>query len=315
MSERLPSLNALRAFEAVARTGSVGAAADELSVTAGAVSRQVARLEADLNLGLLERDGRGLRLTAAGERCYAGLEPAFAQIARTVAELHQRRRRDELVIAVEPVFAATWLVQRLDAFRHIVPHVDITIDASAQRADTRRPTADLILDYGRLADVAGFECIKLIDEEIFPVCDAETAKRIDEAGSLKTVTLLHYDAAPRSWDWPDWATWLRATGHHGIDAARGPRFVAGTLVMDAARNGQGVALATTSIARDDIETGRLVRPLPSSLATDCAYYLMIPETKRQREDVAAFRAWLFKALAADFPASGSATYDPTKLSR
>lgn len=301
MSERLPSLNALRAFEAVARTGSVGSAAEELSVTAGAVSRQLARIEADLNVVLLERDGRGLRLTAAGERCYAGLEPAFAQIARTVAQLHQRRRRDELVIAVEPVFAATWLVQRLDGFRRAVPHIDITIDASAQRADTRRPSADLMLDYGRLADVAGCECVKLIDEEIFPVCDHETAKRLQDTNGLKAVTLLHYDAAPRSWDWPDWATWLQATGHDGIDAARGPRFVAGTLVMDAARNGQGVALATTSIAHDDIETGRLVRPLPSSLATDCAYYLLIPEAKRQREDVTAFRTWLFDALAADFP--------------
>lgn len=304
MSERLPSLNALRAFEVVARTGSVGAAADELSVTAGAVSRQLARLEADLNVVLLERDGRGLRLTAAGERCYAGLEPAFAQIARTVAQLHHRRRRDELVIAVEPVFAATWLVQRLDGFRRAVPHIDITIDASAQRADTRRPSADLILDYGRLADVTGFACIKLIDEEIFPVCDAETAARLKDAKDLKTATLLHYDAAPRSWDWPDWATWLQATGHAGIDAARGPRFVAGTLVMDAARNGQGVALATTSIAHDDIASGRLVRPFPGSLATDCAYYLLVPDAKRERDDVAAFRSWLFDALAADFQAHG-----------
>ncbi len=301
MSERLPSLNALRAFEAVARTGSVAAAADELSVTAGAVSRQLARLEADLNLALLEREGRGLRLTAAGERCYAGLQPAFEQIARTVSQLHQRRRRDELVIAAEPVFAATWLIQRLEGFRRAVPQIDITIDASAQRSDTRHPTADLILDYGRLADVAGFDCIKLIDEEIFPVCDPETAKRIQDANGLDEITLLHYDAAPRSWDWPDWATWLQAVGHDGIDAARGPRFVAGTLVMDAARNGQGVALATTSIAHDDIKTERLVRPSASSLATDCAYYLLIPESKRARREVTAFQAWLFDALEDCFP--------------
>jgi LysR family transcriptional regulator, glycine cleavage system transcriptional activator len=303
MSIRLPSLNALKAFEAVARTGSVAAAAEELAVTPGAVSRQLRVLEEDLGLALVERAGRGLALTQAGARCYAGLAPAFAQIAATVRRLSEPGGRDSLVVAVEPVFAATWLVQRLDRLAAAVPDLDVTVDASAQRADPRRLSADVLIDYGRLGAVEGFSSEKLLDEEIFPVCSPARAASLGGPGDLARATLLHYDAAPRSWDWPDWATFLAAIGVAGVDARRGPRFVAGALVMEAAREGQGVALATTSIAHDDLKAGRLARPFAESLATDCGYYLLVPQARAGRADIRVFRTWLFDEIAACFGAT------------
>jgi LysR family glycine cleavage system transcriptional activator len=302
MSRRLPSLNALKAFEAVARTGSVAAAAEELAVTPGAVSRQVRALEEDLGLALVERDGRGLGLTTAGARCYAGLAPAFAQIAATVQRLSEPGGRESLVVAVEPVFAATWLVQRFDRLAAAVPDLDVTIDASTQRADPCRFSADVLIDYGRLGAVEGVRSEKLLDEEIFPVCSPAIAASLGGPRDLARAALLHYDAAPRSWDWPDWATFLAAIGVQGVDARRGPRFVAGALVMEAAREGQGVALATTSIAHDDLKAGRLARPFVESLATDCGYYLLVPQARAWRADIRVFRTWLLGEMASCFGA-------------
>ena len=301
MSTRLPSLNALRAFEAVARLGSVMAAAEELHVTSGAVSRQIKLLEDDLGSLLLERDGRGIRLTAAGKRCWIGLQPAFAQISATIAGMRARPRRNDLVVSAEPVFAASWLLNRLDRFRERAPQIDITIDASALRADPLRSGADLVIDYGRLGGLEGVIADKLMEEEIFPVCSPDLARRL-AAAPLEGATLLHYDAAPRSWDWPDWSTFLETVGFRAIDAQRGPRFVAGTLVMDAARQGQGLALATTSIAHDDLAAGRLVRPLAASLATDCGYWLLTATQRAARPDIRNFRAWLLEEVAACFAA-------------
>lgn len=297
MVARLPSLNALRAFETVARLGSVTAAAEELHVTSGAVSRQIKLLEDDLGTLLVERDGRGLRLTPAGKRCWIGLQPAFAQIASAVESVRARPRRNDLVLSVEPVFAASWLLHRLDRFRDRAPDIDITIDASARRGDPVRMGADLAIDYGRLGEIDGVRADKLLEEEIFPVCSPALARDLGGA-NLVGATLLHYDAAPRSWDWPDWASFLESIGRHLPDAQRGPRFVAGTLVMDAARQGQGIALATTSIAHDDLVQGRLVRPLAESLATDCGYWLLTPQPRAARPDIAAFRTWLLEEIAA-----------------
>jgi len=300
MVTRLPSLNALRAFEAVARLGSVTAAAEELHVTSGAVSRQIKLLEDDLGTILLERDGRGIRITAAGKRCWIGLQPAFAQIVATVEGMRTQSRHNDLVLSVEPVFAATWLLPRLDRFREHAPQTDVTIDASTRRTELARMNADLVIDYGRLGDIEGGHAEKLMDEEIFPVCSPKVALRLDRDAPLQGATLLHYDAAPRSWDWPDWAAYLDAVGIALPEAQRGPRFVAGTLVMDAARQGQGIALATTSTAHDDLAAGSLVRPLPECLATDCGYWLLRPAQRAARRDITAFRIWLLAEAAACF---------------
>ena len=298
MPYRLPSLNALRAFEVVARRGSVSAAAAELFVTPGAVSRQIKSLEEDLGAVLVVRDGRGVRLTEIGERLCIGLEAAFTRIADTVEQTRQRQIRGTLRIFVVPQFAAAWLIPRLDRFVRLAPEIDIVVVDKLLHINTSALNADVIIDWGHFGDSPDFFAEKLLDEEIFPVC----APQICLAGSLAGATLLHCTGSPHSWGWPDWATFLASVGLDldGIDTTqRGARFAMG-LILCAVREGKGVALSNTSVAHDDLVAGHLVRPIAECMTTDCGYWLLTPRTKRSRSAVIAFRSWLVDEVAACF---------------
>ena len=282
-----PSLNAMRAFEVVARLGSVSVAADELSVTPGAVSRQIKNLEKDLGVMLLERDGRGVRLTAAGEHLQNGLETAFAQIARTVDRTRRRLLRNTVRIVSPPQFAAAYLIPRIDRFEALAPEIDVVVHETSPDADATALDADVIIKWGSFTSSTNVIAEKLADEEIFPVC----SPRIRTNGSLVGAPLLHHED-PRPWNWPDWPTFLAAAGIHGIDdATKGPRF-SGGLIMGAVREGKGVALTCTSIAKDDLAAGHLVRPVAERMTTGSGYWLLTPEHKSDRPEITAFRTWL-----------------------
>lgn len=298
MAARLPSLNALRAFEAVARVGSVSGAAEELRVTAGAVSRLVKTLEADLGVRLLERDGRGVKPTALARRAQPELSAGFGGLANAVAALRAGSRERPLTLEVEPVFASAWLVGRLGGFRELAPSVELRIDATRPEPDARRATTDVAILYGEVRQ-AGLDAVGLIDEEIFPVCSPELSRSSDPIecpADLLKHTLLHYDDAPASWRWPSWSDWLVAVGGPRIEAKRGPRMVAGTSIMEAARGGQGVALACTSIAMDDLAAGRLVRPTPEVVPAEIGYVVATKPADRDRADLATFRRWLIATI-------------------
>ena len=299
-TRRLPSLNALRAFEAVGRFKSVSAAGGELFVTPGAVSRQIKSLEANLGVALVARAGRGIRLTAAGEDLLSGLEEAFARIAEIVDGTRRRPRCGILVFA-QPMFAATWLVPRLGRFAQQAPEVDVTVHGELARSGAEVGGADLVVDWGYFDDSVDAVAEKLTDEEIFPVCSPQLCRD----GNIGGTTLLHYEGLPRSWNWPDWPTFLAAAGLDGIDATCGPRFTR-ELILNAACNGMGVALANTSLTRTDIAAGRLVRPIDASMATDNGYWLLTPRTRLDRPEIALFRNWLLGESAACFGASDAA---------
>ena len=293
MPRHLPSLNAMRAFEVVARVGSVSAAATELFVTPGAVSRQIKSLEEDLGVVLLERDGRGVRLTAAGEHLRNGLETAFAQIARTVDRTRQRRLRNTIRIFSLPLFAAVHLVPRVDRFEDLAPGTDVVVHEKFPDADTTALDADVIIKWGSFGSSTSIIAEKLGDEEIFPVCSPRTRTN----GSLAGTPLLHYEDTPCSWHWPDWPTFLAAVGIDGIDdATKGPRFSRG-LILNAVREGKGVALTCTSVANDDLAAGHLVRPVTERMTTDNGYWLLTPRDKLDRPEIMAFRAWLLDEIA------------------
>ncbi len=298
MSERLPSLNALRAFEAVSRHGSIARAADALNVTAGAVSRMIKTLEDDLGVRLLEREGRGIALTPAAQAMVPRLQAGFDEMRGAIASLRKSSGERPLSVAVEPVFASGWLVSRLDSFRQVAPSIDVRIDATRAEPSLSDRTIDITIDYG-FADNLETDQVKLIDEEIFAVCSPETLDRhgpIRSLDDLANHTLLHYEDAPQSWIWPSWQDWLEELGVTGLNASRGLRMVAGQAIMEAARSGQGIALANTSIARDDLATGRLVQPHPASIHTDAGYVLTTRKDDRERADIAAFRDWLVAAI-------------------
>ena len=292
MPQPLPSLNAVRAFEVVARLGSVSAAASELFVTPGAVSRHIKGLEEDLGVMLLERDGRGVRLTAAGKHLHGGLESAFAQISRTIVQTRQQLLRSTIRIFSLPLFAATWLVPRIDRFRDLAPETDVIVHEKFPATDATALDADLIIEWGYFASNTDMVAEKLGDEEIFPVC----SPRVRTNGSLAGAPLLHYEDAPYPWHWPDWPTFLAAVGLDGIDATKGPRLSRG-LMLDALREGKGVALLCNSVSHEDLVAGRLVRPVPEYMTTGNGYWLLTPRHKLDRPEIMAFRSWLLKEIA------------------
>lgn len=291
----LPSLNALRAFDAVARLQSVSAAAAELSVTPSAVSRQLGNLEEEIGIALLRREGRGLGLTADGRRLESGLAGAFAQIASAVERLREPSRGDRLRLLVPPMFASAWLLPRLDRFRSVRPGTDIIImDALEQMEFT--PAFDLAIGWGRFEDNGTRVVERLTErEEIFPVC----CPHLCPSGNLAGATLLDRETVDNAWNWPEWTTFLAAVGLDGIGVVEGPRLTGGFL-LDATRLGKGVMLTTTTVAHDDIAADRLVRPIAESMATDDSYWLLISRTERNRPEVMAFRSWLVDEMAACF---------------
>ena len=294
----LPSLNALRAFDAVARLQSVSAAAAELSVTPSAISRQISNLEEDIGIALLTREGRGLRLTADGRRLESGLADAFAQIASAVERLRQPSRGDRLRMLVPPMFASAWLLPRLDRFRALRPGTDVILIDKEEQSEIAS-AADLVIAWGRFEDDATRIAERLTkQEELFPVC----RQHICPGGSLTGATLLHREAVGNAWRWMEWTTFLEAVGLNGAGVVEGPRLAAG-LLLDVTRRGKGVMLANTTVAHDDLAAGRLVRPIAESMATEDSYWLLVSRTERNRPEVVAFRRWLVDELAACFSVS------------
>ena len=314
-----PSLNAMRAFEAVGRLGAVSAAAAELSITPGAVSRQVKNLEGYLGATLLGRNGRGVRLTPVGEQLWGDLESAFAQIAETVKRARQRELRSTLRLICPPLFGRTWLIPRLDDFSHRMPDVDIVIHENLTYGNAGTRDADMTITWGRLEDSDTVIAEKLTEDEIFPVCSPQL--RPDAATGLAGLPLIHREDVPAFWKWPDWATFLTATGIDGIDATKGVR-ITGSLALDAVRRGKGVLLANTTFAHRDLAEGYLVRPIAESMATTCCYWLLTDRAKHDRPEVAAFRTWLLEELTGSFgnadsisALSSSARAGPRRMDR
>ena len=258
LSANLPHLNRLRAFEAVARLGSLSLAGAELSVSGSAVGRQIKELESELGVPVMERDGRGIRLTDEGRDLFAHLEPAFDIISSAFEHARRDPGRSRLTVRTPPVFATTWLFHRLPRFYERAPDVDLVVtDLNFEELPSAR-AADVMIDYGDFSEDTNDIAEKLTDEAVFPVC---VPSMCPKDGDLSRLTLLHRHSFPSRYGFPDWPSFLDLVGREVPDTNAGPR-VAGGLILDAARTGNGAALAIWTIARDDLKSGRLVRPIP-----------------------------------------------------
>ena len=302
MKRRLPSLNALRAFEAAGRHLSFSRAAAELHVTPAAVGQQVRTLESYLGETLFVRQNRSVELTVAGQALLPGVSDGFDQIARTMEAFYRRTVRRPLTVSVEPNFGAKWLVRRLDRFRERHPGIEIRLDATSRVIDFAREAVDLAIRYGD-GNYPGLRCDVLFEDEVFPVCspvlrDGPHPLVLPE--DLQWHQLLRQDWDPNAPTWPDWAMWLQAAGVEDVDPAQGPQFAAGSysLMMDAALAGQGVALASSVLAADDIEAGRLVKPFDLSMHQSLRYYLVGPEATADEPMSTAFREWVLSEAGA-----------------
>ena len=287
----LPSLNALRAFHAVARLQSVSEAARELAVTPGAVSRQIKNLEEDVGVTLFTRKGSGMHLTEDGRALENGLSDAFMQIAEAVERLRQPVRGERLRVAVPPVFASAWLIPRLVRFNALRPGTEIIV---IDRVETTVVSSgcELLIGWGFFEDDATMTVERLTEsEEVFPVCAPQACAGDGLAGA----TLLHYEPVASGLNWPDWSTYLQAVGLDETGTRDGPRFTPG-LLIDAVRRGKGVMLTNTTVSHDDLASGRLMRPVAESMPIDACYWLLTATHARNRPEVLAFRGWLKEEL-------------------
>lgn len=299
MSHRLPSLNALRAFEAVAQHLSFAKAAEDLHVTKAAVAQQVRLLEAEIGAPLVRRSGRGLSLTEAGQAGLRDLKEGFARIASGARRMREARGRDLIVISAGASFAATWLVRRVGRFKQEHPEIDVLLDAARSATDTDREGIDGFIVWGT-GEVPGFASVRLFEEHVFPVCaphlqDGPVPLRtLDD---LRHHTLLHLEWDWRFGTWPDWSTWLTAAGVTGIDVSRGLWFTHMSIALQAAIQGQGVALSTRALSADEIAQEHLVAPFATSVETPFGYsFVCRPEALRDPK-LMALRQWLIDEAA------------------
>ena len=290
---RLPPLNALRAFEAAARHLNFSRAADELSVTPGAVSQQIQNLEDYVGVALFKRTPKGLLLTDPAQIALPALREAFDRLAEAASMLTAAVDGRRLTVSVAPSFAAKWLVPRLGQFETLHPQVDVWISAGMELVDFNSGEIDIAIRYGA-GRYPGLEVVRLMQETVIPVVSPallETQPLSDPA-DLSGHILLHDGSPDADESCPDWTMWLAARGVRGVDGTRGPRFNQSSLVIEAAVGGRGVALAKRALAQADLDAGRLVSPFPITTAVDFAYYLVHPKPKGRLPQVKAFMTWL-----------------------
>lgn len=294
MLRRLPPLNAVKAFEAAARSESFTRAAEELNVTQGAVSHQVKALEATLGVKLFARERQRLVITEAGRDYLAVVRDALDRIAVGTDRLVQRQGTGVLTVSTSPDFAAKWLVYRLGRFAESHPEIDLRVSAAAHHVDFAREDIDVAVRHGD-GKWPGLDVVRLCSERLFPVCSPRLVagrNHIATAADLLKFPLLHLD------DWQTWTRWFEAAGVSD-PVARGPVLNRASMLIDAAVDGQGIALARTALAAWDIINGRLVRPIDVSLGMANTYWIVCPKVTASVPKIAAFREWLLAEAADD----------------
>lgn len=307
MTYRLPPLAALRAFESASRHLSFKKAAEELHVTPAAISQQIKALESYLGIPLFRRLTRALELTDPGAAMLPKIREGFDCLAAAV-ETTRRVRGGALKVTAPPSFATRWLVPRLPRFLSAYPEVELRLASSPDTVDRRGESAILDSDWVDLRDAVsevairygtgaypGYRVEKIFSPAYVPVCSPRLAtadRPLADPRDLARHVLIHDETIRDEADQPNWGAWLRAAGAAGVDARRGPRFSNAVLAVQAALDGQGVALAMEPLVEADLAAGRLVVPFRISVPSPYAYFTVIPEAVAHRTPVAAFREWL-----------------------
>lgn len=296
MSRRhLPTLTAMQCFEASARHLSFTRAAAELSLTQSAVSKQVAQLESVLEHPLFRRVRKRLQVTPEGSLYLTEVRKILAQVEMSTRYMQSYGGQSEVLnITTLPTFGARWLIPRLNGFRFRHPNVYLNISNRVEPFDLEEARVDVAFFFGHGAWPKA-ECIKLLDEEVVPVCAPAVvpAGGIEDPLALTELVLLQSATRPEAWH-----DWFAAQGVFTAHSYHGPRFDTFSMSLRAARAGCGVALVPRFLAEEELEAGQLIVPWTFSLASRDAYYLAYPEHKGEVGKVKGFIGWILEHLDA-----------------
>lgn len=289
MSRRwLPSLSALRAFEAAARHESAKQAAEELSVTATAVSHQIRALEESLGIALFLRKPRRLELTAQGRELQQVLETAFDSIGATVERLSAVPCRQAITLSTTPAVAVRWLLSWVCLLRDAHPNIDLRIHASHEPVALDGVTADIAIRYGD-GRWPGLVAEKLFDNSFIPACSPHLD--LHDAADLPKHSLIHFRNQAAVSSPLDWALWQKQAQVPGLDVSAGLVFSDETHAVSAAIGAQGVALMSRQLIEDELREGRLVQPFGPELEGK-PFYLVYPESRKNDPSIRAIRDWV-----------------------
>jgi len=295
---QLPPLDLLEAFEAAARHLSFTRAADELSLTQSAVSRQIAALEERLNVPLFQRLHRALRLTEAGLQLQATAAAVLQQLHSVTAQLRQTQRQKTVLVTTTPGFAGLWLIPRLSAFTATHADVDVRISVSLNLVNLDRDGVDLAIRYGPTS-AANPAAVQLFGEVMTPVCSPALRKQLGKPlkrpEDLQHHTLLH--GAHDNAQLPDWSLWLRAMQIEQLKPAGALHFSDYDQMMNAAVRGQGVALGRFPLTNGLIKERKLVAPFSQKLASPMGYHLLRSNASTAKPEVNDFVDWLLDEAA------------------
>ena len=292
MSNRLPPLNPLRAFEAAARRGSISAAARELNVTHGAVSHQIKTLEETLKAAWFERGGKRLKLTPQGALLLPAVSSAFDGIAAATALMNRPSTSGRLRISCVPALLSLWLIPRMNSFSEHYPEISLTLTSSNDADLIHSPDVDVAILYGHggWRDCWTRQWSTL---QLFPVVSPSllNTRPLRSIRDLRDHVLLHGD------DGREWNTWLAAADQLDMPRGREHFMSDARLSTEAARHGQGVALGDSITASSLIAAGELIIPFDLSVPASDAFYVATRNEMRAAPIVRVFIDWLFATLA------------------
>ena len=291
MTRTLPPLSTLRAFEAAARLESFSRAADEISVTHGAVSHQIRALERALGAALFARNGRRVALTSAGRHFAERVRAALEDLAEAAQFVRRAEGERAVSVSMLPSFAARWLMPRLGRFMERHPAIAVNIHTSITLVDFQRDDVDLAIRFGR-GQWPDVEAHKFLDEEFFPVASPRfnRGRLPTHPADLGKFQLLRSNDEP-------WTPWFRAAGVR-LKEPHSMVFTDSNLLLQAALDGRGIALARSSIAEADVRAGKLVRLFKLAVPAHGASYLVWPKG-RLSPNATVFRDWLLEERRTD----------------
>ena len=297
MARRLPPLNSLKSFEAAGRLLSFSRAAHELNVTQAAVSHQIKLIEGYLDVTLFVRTPRKLVLTDQGRALLPDIIEAFDKLSNAIGAVRQEPSSKMISVRLAPSFAAKWLSPRLKYFWLQHPEIDLCLYHAHPAVDFDREEIDLAVTYGK-GDWPGVVADPILSLDFYPVC---TPAFMSNDRPLSNIDNLRYYSLLHDANYECWSDWLRLAKLDGINANKGTIIDDTNVLIQAAVDGQGVALGSTTFVQDLLDSGKLVKPFDITLVNEFAYYVVCPEAHLKNSSVLAFKDWLLTLTEKPLP--------------